>query len=268
MTSEQHEEQEGFTAGKLDPWFVSHALQAHGFKAVYEQGLGYGYSMSIGDGETEARIGVFPQINTMEVVSGTSSVRLEKIVRLRRREEQVVAEALEDDEIVTLQLSPEGRVRLTRQLLLAADQPQASGRTAARDVPAFVVTAKEAAVEPPVSQHQARRRQRQNTLDTSATSPAQQRERGENERVTIRGRVGKEAHFRTTGQRGVLVGSFPLGEHPDLETTIWHTIVVFGDRAAKLKEKGLTPGQEVEIVGYVHEREIKGGKTDMPRTVK
>src|SRR6185436_18957762 len=85
----------------------------------------------------------------------------------------------------------------------------------------------------------------------------------EQERVTLRGRIGKVPTFRTTGRRGLLVGSFPLAVHPDLEQTVWHTILVFGDRAGKLKEKNLAAGQEIEIVGYPHEREVQtraGGK--------
>lgn len=91
-------------------------------------------------------------------------------------------------------------------------------------------------------------------------SPAQEQEK---ERVTIRGRVGKAPVFRMTARRGMLIGSFPLGTHPDLETTVWHSVLVFGDRAQKLQEKGVTRGQEIEVVGYPHEREIinrTGGK--------
>jgi hypothetical protein len=87
--------------------------------------------------------------------------------------------------------------------------------------------------------------------DRSDETPAQ-----EKERVTLRGRVGKAPLFRMTARRGMLIGSFPLGTHPDLETTIWHSILVFGDRAQKLKEKGVTRGQEIEVVGYPHERVI------------
>lgn len=91
-------------------------------------------------------------------------------------------------------------------------------------------------------------------------SPVQEQEK---ERVTIRGRVGKAPVFRMTARRGMLIGSFPLGTHPDLETTVWHSVLVFGDRAQKLQEKGITRGQEIEVVGYPHEREIinrTGGK--------
>ncbi len=76
----------------------------------------------------------------------------------------------------------------------------------------------------------------------------------ETPRVTLRGRLGAEPRFRTTTRRGELVASFPLGVHPDGETTTWHSIVAFGERAKRLQEKPLNKGQEVEIVGYVHER--------------
>jgi hypothetical protein len=76
----------------------------------------------------------------------------------------------------------------------------------------------------------------------------------ETPRVTLRGRLGAEPRFRTTARRGELVSTFPLGEHPDAETTIWHSIVAFKKLAQRLQEHPLKNGQEVEVVGYVHER--------------
>jgi hypothetical protein len=74
------------------------------------------------------------------------------------------------------------------------------------------------------------------------------------QRLTIRGRVGRTPRFRTTQGRGMLIGQFPLAEHRDDGETTWHTILVFGERAAKLKERPIQTGQEIEIVGYPHER--------------
>jgi hypothetical protein len=74
------------------------------------------------------------------------------------------------------------------------------------------------------------------------------------QRLTIRGRVGRAPRFRTTQGRGLLIGQFPLAEHTDDGETTWHTILVFGERAAKLKDKPIQTGQEIEIVGYPHER--------------
>jgi hypothetical protein len=74
------------------------------------------------------------------------------------------------------------------------------------------------------------------------------------ERRTIRGRVGRTPRFRTTQGRGLLIGQFPLAEHTADGETTWHTIVVFAERAQKLKDKPVVTGQEIEIVGYPHER--------------
>jgi hypothetical protein len=77
---------------------------------------------------------------------------------------------------------------------------------------------------------------------------------GPHERRTIRGRVGRTPRFRTTQGRGLLISQFPLAEHTDDGETTWHTVLVFGERAQKLKEKPIVTGQEIEIVGYPHER--------------
>jgi hypothetical protein len=36
--------------------------------------------------------------------------------------------------------------------------------------------------------------------------------------------------------------------------TTWHTMLLFGERAERLKEKPIATGHEIEIVGYPHER--------------
>jgi len=244
--------------GSLDPLFVVGALDKRGFQAIHEPGLGHGYAITVGHEDTEARVGVFPQVNAVQIVSGSSILRLEKIVRVRRRDEHLVLEALENEERVTLEISPEGRFALIRQPLLSG-----SGERIAEVSPApmSTTTAPMAPEATPVNRRRA---------DGGAGTPAKQSASSgsgelptaaENERVTIRGRVGSEARFRQSGRRGMLIGTFPLGEHPDLETTIWHTVVVFGDRAQKLHEKGLTKGQEIEVVGYIHERQVNSVKS-------
>lgn len=275
MTGTEHKDVT--SEGSLDPVFLVNTLHSQGFQVVHEPGLGNGYAFSVGHDDTEARVGIFPQAGAVEVVSGSSILRLEKIVRIRRRDEHVVFEALQDEERVTLEISPEGRFALTRQPLVTPDDVTPEDALPLNEPAARLVPTPPT---PPagIREHAARPSQSkppqqpepQDHPPSSAVEPgvAGEHELEENERVTIRGRVGKEAHFRTSGRRGVLIGSFPLGEHPDLETTIWHTVVLFGDRAAKLKEKGLTAGQEIEVVGYVHERQIKGSDSEKSKTVK
>jgi hypothetical protein len=77
---------------------------------------------------------------------------------------------------------------------------------------------------------------------------------GPQERRTIRGRVGRTPRFRTTAGRGLLISQFPLAEHTSDGGTTWHTVLLFGERAEKLKEKPIVTGQEIEVVGYPHER--------------
>lgn len=88
----------------------------------------------------------------------------------------------------------------------------------------------------------------------------------ETDRITVQGRLGADPRFRTTAKSGDLVGSFPLGTHPDVETTTWYTVVVFGDRAKRLQEKGLKKGQPVEVVGYLHAQEGRTRRDGSPET--
>lgn len=74
-------------------------------------------------------------------------------------------------------------------------------------------------------------------------------------RVTLTGRVGA-VEFGAT-QRGQPRLTFPLAVHPDPDTTEWHKILAFGERAQKLKGE-LTTGQLVEVIGYLHINEYNG----------
>ena len=92
------------------------------------------------------------------------------------------------------------------------------------------------------------------------TRPTQEnRNTPETPRIKVRGRIGQEAQFRVVPDKDLLVGSLSIAEHPDKDTTIWHDVTAFGERAHKLQEQfdlgELRVGQEVEVVGYVHRRE-------------
>jgi len=89
---------------------------------------------------------------------------------------------------------------------------------------------------------------------------------GQHERVTIRGRVGRTPRFRTTQGRRLLIGQFPLAQHSAEGETTWHTVLVFGERAQRLQEKPIEKGQEIEIVGYPHDRERRT-RDGLPRQV-
>jgi hypothetical protein len=78
-------------------------------------------------------------------------------------------------------------------------------------------------------------------------------ESGERPRVTLVGRLGAAPHFRTT-RNEKLVGRFPLAVHHDDDSTTWHPIVVFGERAQQLRADALTKGDLISVIGYAHER--------------
>jgi single-stranded DNA-binding protein len=106
----------------------------------------------------------------------------------------------------------------------------------------------------------------QTTVAIEAPAQAETSEQDDQERVNLLGRIGHAPQYRTT-PKGTLVASFSLGVHPEPGQTDWHRIVLFGDRAEKLREKGLGKGDEVQVVGYPHERERTNQQTGETKTV-
>lgn len=77
----------------------------------------------------------------------------------------------------------------------------------------------------------------------------------ERDRVRLAGRLGAAPRFRET-RTGVLVASFPLAVQRDDGSVAWERVVVFRERAARLRgEHGPKQGELVEVVGYRHRRE-------------
>ena len=74
--------------------------------------------------------------------------------------------------------------------------------------------------------------------------------------MQLAGRLGQNPRTRTT-PKGTLIASFPLGvkDEADLTKTTWHQVLAFRERAQQVRDT-LTKGMPVEVIGYVHEREI------------
>jgi hypothetical protein len=80
------------------------------------------------------------------------------------------------------------------------------------------------------------------------------------ERVDLHGRVGKAPIFRTTSG-GTDILQFPLAVHVGEETK-WETVLLFNERARKLRDS-LDKGQQVQVIGYRGEnvRKVQNAKT-------
>ncbi|KFF96128.1 hypothetical protein IQ62_38155 [Streptomyces scabiei] len=117
----------------------------------------------------------------------------------------------------------------------------------------------------------ARIRQQDQVHRESAATRTETKE-ADAKRVKLVGRLGRTPTFRTTAA-GKLVGKFPLAVHLETGETEWHDILAFGERAASLQKRAeadeLVKGREVEVVGYVHEREYKArsGETKKAREI-
>ena len=104
--------------------------------------------------------------------------------------------------------------------------------------------------------------------DTASETLSQNTEiQSDKERMHLAGRLGTEVRFRTT-RNNKTVASFALAIKHDDGSTQWHDVLVFNERAEKLRA-GQTPqkGQFCEVVGYRHEREVKG-KGGTKRTIE
>ncbi|MFD8750192.1 single-stranded DNA-binding protein [Kitasatospora sp. NPDC059577] len=92
-------------------------------------------------------------------------------------------------------------------------------------------------------------------------APAEQGSEDERERVKVTGRLGRNPTIRET-RGGKLVAKFPLALHNEDGTTTWRDVLAFNERAAALQKRieagELVKGREVDVVGYLHEREYKG----------
>jgi len=195
------------------------ALRVRAGYDVTDERLGAGYFMDFGTTDCWLRLSVFEQARALIIQSQGFQARFKGIQRVSRQGDDLRFEVLHDHERLDVDVYADGTYGI-RKLRLDQD---GSRRTPT-------------SVAPP---------------------PAEQQPQDERERVTLHGRVGKAPTFRTTAKRGVLIGSFPLGTHPDLETTVWHTILMFDNRARMLQEKNLAVGEEVEVVGFPHKREIQ-----------
>jgi single-stranded DNA-binding protein len=103
---------------------------------------------------------------------------------------------------------------------------------------------------------------------TGRSAPAEQagRELEHGERVRLSGNVGAPPRFRTTS-KGIRRGEFNLAVHDEHDTTTWHTVLAFRERAETLEQLQLVRGQAVEVIGYRHERQTKA-RDGKPKTVE
>jgi hypothetical protein len=90
---------------------------------------------------------------------------------------------------------------------------------------------------------------------TAPKQPEQSNREGR-ERINLTGRVGIEPRFRTT-KNDTLVCTFPLAVHTEDGSTKWHDLVAFKERALKL-QGSLHKGEEIEIVGHPHTKQVPG----------
>ena len=94
-------------------------------------------------------------------------------------------------------------------------------------------------------------------------------EQTERERLVLRGRMGKRVRYSTT-PRGVRRAEFNLATAVDEETTAWHTVLAFRERAERLEAANPQKGQYLEIIGYrdvVERKDAHGNPKQIERII-
>jgi hypothetical protein len=208
--------------GNLSSGFIMDVLRVRAAYSTTDERLGQGYFMDFGTKDTAIRLTVFEQARALVIQSEGFQAKFKGIQRVSGQGQDLRFEILHDHERLNVDVYGDGTYGIRK---LPFNQVNQGG------------------VET-----------RQGLKESHPTEPHPDDER---ERVTLVGRVGREPTFRTTTRRGVFIGQFPLGVHPDVETTVWHTIVMFDNRARMLQEKNLAVGEEIEVVGFPHKREIQ-----------
>ena len=219
---------------------VSQRLHAEPF-AVIDPAFGEGTRLAFGPTTTP--------VTTLELYTLTSAARIRcqgLLIEVTGVAPPAVtdAELPADEESVVLSNTPKGNdLRV--------------GIAAQGDVSLFVA-ASELLVLEQVSQETAEKAPKASGEEEalSTAEPETTAEQSQ-ERISISGRVGADPTFRTTA-KGVVLARFPVAQHLDGKT-VWHQVLVFGERAELLRE-ALKKGQGVDVVGYVHERQAHDNK--------
>jgi hypothetical protein len=218
---------------------------------------GDGYSLHLGEPPTTA-VAIFPETQTVQVTTDNARVELFRQSPPAVSGEGVVFSTELDNQVLHLALTPQGDV-------LLAITPTAPQDAVERPTTAPSDTE---SINEPLQEETALSDDSSVSPNHSETvSPSHQAEDKEKDkRLALSGRVGKAPHIRTTSN-GRVVATFPLAVHHE-DNTSWHTIVAFDAKAVKLQET-LAKGQEVDVIGYLHEREskTKGGKPKLVQEV-
>ncbi len=197
-------------------------------EAISDETYGAGVRLEIGGPEQASSLEVYSEAAALRVVSPSVLLELQHVAPPRVAEEEDLP--ADHEVLIFVDADDEGRVRLSLtaegQVNLLVSPPRS-----------------ETPLPTPVRP----------TAPPQETPPAEPKPE-ERVRVALSGRLGADPTFRTT-PKGVLVARFQLAVHEEQDSTTWHTVLAFGDRAEKLRG-ALRKGQEAQVVGYLHERDI------------
>jgi hypothetical protein len=206
-------------------------------RQAHHVGWGDGDVYRVGqDAERPTMLVVFPAAGVARFTTRQAEITLFRQQPPLRYEEQVRFEQLNGDERLQLTLTRRGRLSL--HSAPGAVEPAAMPVPVASDTNLHPGEETRFLDDPAAP-------------ETRLTTPADDLEveaGPEQDRGRLVGRLGAAPRFRTT-RNDVLIATFPLAVRQDDDTTTWHTIRAFRERAATLQDVNLRKGQIAEVVG-------------------
>ncbi len=255
---------------------------------THDVGWGDGIAYRVGyDPDTASRLEVFPDSGVARITSQDAQITLFRQLPPSRYADRVRFEQLGPDGQLELTLTRRGRLRLDLTPALPEPDPVPPAAATAASGPFMQATpagahpdasetlattwtetadnGQESPVGTTNSIEMARDAETCASRDPGGSVPHIQDPSGTPEdpaaptpepkatRLNLAGRLGRMPSFRST-RNGTVIASFPLAVRDEAGDTTWHTVLAFGDRAEQLRED-LAEGQQIEVIGYLHQRE-------------
>jgi hypothetical protein len=194
---------------------------------------GDGQALDVGDTVLE----VYRDAGVARVTTPDARIELYRVPSYNLSGERVVFEQGDQDDRTRLYISADGKVALRPVLRVTeTSRTQETAMSGHQDSPAPSKTSETA---------------------TGRDSNPDGDKGGEVQQVQLRGRLGRDPWFSTSGEQPI--GGFPLAVNNDEGQTTWHKVVVFDAAAQQLREgvdkRQIGKGKLVDVTGQTVVRE-------------
>lgn len=217
---------------------------------------GNGFDYELGP-DPDAGLTIFPDDNSVQFISGDVVLGFYDIEAPILRSDGVIFESRTPKIHSTLVVRDTGEITF-----ISARAPKADPWDAPQHAPEPqrappTVTESSTPVEQP-------ERPPQTATNGYKDSSNTKQETERQEKVNVVGRAGRDPRVTRT-KAGDMVAKFPLAEHvtddAGADQTKWHNVVAFKTRAADVAAT-VKKGQTLRVIGYLHEKPGRNGKTE------